>query len=73
MRSSLIYLPSHLQKHVATKAIAAPTAVELQQVLQTETQALQKGLDASIIDIRQAAETFDANVALQQVNLKLST
>ncbi len=52
---------------MATKAVATPSTVELQQALQSEAQALQNGLDASIIDLRQAAETFDANTALQQV------
>ena len=52
---------------MALKAVAAPSAVDLQQVLQTEAEALQKGLDASILDIRQAAETFDSTTALQQV------
>lgn len=54
-----------LQKHVVTAAVAASTVVE--QALQAEAQSLQKGLDASILDIRQAAETFDASTALQQV------
>ncbi|KAL4523098.1 hypothetical protein Ndes2526B_g07912 [Nannochloris sp. 'desiccata'] len=64
-------LPSHHlyrpvnEKHVVTAAVAASTVVE--QALQAEAQSLQKGLDASILDIRQAAETFDASTALQQV------
>lgn len=52
---------------MATKAVAAPSALELQQALQAEAQALGKNMDASILDIRQAAETFDPNTALQQV------
>lgn len=52
---------------MATAAVAASSAV-VEQALQAEAQSLQEGLDASISSFRQAAETFDATEALQQVN-----